>query len=76
MSSNVVYTNLSSQTGGIVDYTTAWGYNGGTTGTSNASKLYTTPKLDPGKYAITSQVSSTVTVTSFVDVKASDKANE
>ncbi len=76
-SDKVVFNNLSQLTGGLVDHTTAWGYGDGTTGIANGGTAAVTKNtLQPGKYAVTAKVSDTLSVTSFVDVKASDKATK
>ncbi|WP_046178143.1 hemoblobin-interacting domain-containing protein [Domibacillus tundrae] len=74
-SENVVFNNLSQLTGGLVDHTSAWGYGDGTSGVANAgTAAITKDTLQPGKYAVTAKVSDTLSVTSFVDVKAGTKA--
>lgn len=75
--SDVVIKNLSKQTGAApVDYTNAWGFDGATADATTSSAAVTETGLEPGKYAVTAEVNASTTVTTFVDVKASDKATK
>ncbi|MFD0050251.1 hypothetical protein ACFVHQ_13110 [Actinomycetes bacterium NPDC127524] len=73
-SDKVVFGSLSNLTGDLKAVSN-YGYDGVTGDTNNGVAL-TKSSLVPGKYAVTAKVNGSVTVTSFVEVKASDKATK